>query len=426
MNEDFLQYIWKFQLFNKVNLFTTSGIPIDILNPGKQNEHAGPDFFNAKIRIGDTVWAGNVEVHLKASDWIKHHHQTNKSYDNVILHVVFNNDSPVKRNNGEVIPTLELKDIVIIALFNQYQQLLNNKAWVACESFIKNIDDFIIKAWLNRLLIERMERKAGEITRFLEKNNNNIEQTFYEFLAQWFGSKYNAEPFFLMAQSLPQNILARHKNNVNQIEALIFGQAGFLNEDFKDDYPRELAIEYKFLKNKYSLVPNEKHLWKFLRLRPANFPTIRLAQFAQLIYKSTHLFSKIIENADKNAIAKLLDVETAAYWENHYVFDKPSTKKIKKLGADAVDLIIINAIVPFIFAYAHINNVPTLIDKGIALLDDIEGEHNQIIYHWQTLGMPIKSASETQALLELKNNYCQNKKCLSCNLGNHILRSKLN
>lgn len=425
MNEDFLQYLWKFQLFKKVNLFTTTGAPLDILNPGKQNEHAGPDFFNAKIRIDDTIWAGNVEVHLNASDWVKHNHHHNKSYDNVILHVVFNNDIPIKRDNQELIPTLELKDNIIVDLYNEYQHLLNNKTWVACEHFLPNIEGFIKQAWLNRLLIERMERKAGEIVQYLVKNNNNLEQTFYEFLAQWFGSKYNAEPFFLMAQSLPQNILARHKNNILQIEALIFGQAGFLNEVYNDDYPLELTKEYEFLRKKYNLNPIEKHLWKFLRLRPANFPTIRLAQFAQLICKSTHLFSHIIENPVMNNITALFEVETSDYWVNHYLFDKKSTKKIKKLGVNSIDLITINAIVPFIFAYAQINNSPELIDKGIELLDKIKGEYNQITAKWKYLGMPTKTASETQALLELKNNYCQNKKCLSCNLGNHILRSKI-
>ena len=294
MKEDLLHYVWRYQRFDFSDLKTTEGEPVQIQQIGEHNLHAGPDFTNARIKIGDTLWAGNVEMHLKSSDWLKHNHSADKAYKNVILHVVLNEDETIRRETGERIPCIELKKLIPNKLSKVYLKLLNNEQWIPCQHHFYKVKEMTKMLWLDRLLVERLERKTAYVEELLEKNKNNWEETFYQIIARNFGFKTNAEPFEQLARSLPLITLAKHKNNLMQIEALLFGQAGLLEKDFEDEYPNKLKKEYLFLQKKHSLNPVQNESWKFLRMRPASFPTIRIAQFAQLIFSSVHLFSKIL------------------------------------------------------------------------------------------------------------------------------------
>jgi len=422
MSEEFLHYLWKYSLFDK-DLILSSGEIVEILNAGLHNFDAGPDFFNAKIKIENTIWAGNVEIHINSSDWKKHNHHIDKSYDNIILHVVFNNDSEIKRANGEIIPTVEISGKFNIKLLEKYQGFMNNKLWIPCQNQIQDANKFVVSKWFERLLIERLEKKTDNIYKTLELYNNNWKQTFYQHLARNFGFNLNAEPFELLSKSLPENYLGKHKDKIFQIEALLFGQAGLLDKNFSDDYPSNLKKEYLFLKHKFSLEPIDKHLWRFMRLRPGNFPTLRIAQFANLYSKSDDLFSIVLETGNYKDIFKIFDATTSPYWESHYVFDKLSVKKKKILGENAANLLIINTVVPFLFAYGNYKNIQSFKDRALEFLEQIPGEKNSIINRYEKLGMTSNKAYHTQALLELKKNYCNLKKCLQCSIGNELLKN---
>ncbi|MBI3500723.1 MAG: DUF2851 family protein [Bacteroidetes bacterium] len=422
MTEEFLWHIWKFRLFDNKDLQTTSGEEIKILKVGEHNSDSGPDFFNARIKIAGTEWAGNVEIHTSASDWHKHKHTTDKAYDNIILHVVHEADEKLHRRNGELIPTLELKNKIPQNIYGKYLQFKSSKDWIPCEKQIASVDKFTLNNWLDRLLVERLERKSKIITDSLKQNKNNWEETFYQMLARNFGQKINSDPFELLSKQLPVSVLSKHKNNLLQIESLLFGTAGMLEKDFKDDYPNELKKEFKFLKSKFKLKPIDSSLWKFMRLHPPNFPTIRISQFANLIYKSSHLFSKILEAGSVKQIIILLETETSEYWQTHYQFDKFSSKRIKKIGKDSINTIIINTIVPFLFIYGKEKGEEKYCDNALIFLEKLDAENNSIISKWKSIGLPAKSSYETQALLQLKNEYCSNKKCLSCGIGNALLK----
>jgi hypothetical protein len=422
--EDFLHYVWKFRLFDRIGLQTDDGEELEILSVGMHNTDSGPDFHNAHIRIGETVWAGNVEVHLSSSDWQKHGHTTDNAYENIILHVVYRNDAPLVLPNGRKVPTLQLKDRVPAELYNRYHQMVfGNQSIIPCESSIAGIDGLIMHNWLTRVLVERLEKRSAAVINTLTINRGDWEETFYQFLAANFGFKTNALPFELMAKSLPQLTLAKHKNNPMQIEAMIFGQAGFLEAELKDEYPLKLKKEYDFLRKKYSLKPIENHLWKFMRLRPQNFPTVRLAQFAALIVQSNHLFSKILEIKDINALRALFtSIKMNDYWDDHYRFDVPSKSSSKTLGASSIDILLINTLALFLFSYGKQHQQQYYISRSLKLLENLPAEQNNITEDFVTLGLKINNAFESQALLELKNNYCNYKKCLQCGVGNKILK----
>lgn len=420
MTEEFLQYIWNYNLFDKKPVRAFTGEKIEVLTTGEHNKDAGPDFFNAKIKIDDTTWVGNVEIHLKSSDWLKHKHDKDKAYDNVILHVVLVNDAETTRTNDEIITTVRLS--FDKKLFAHYQILLQSQLWIPCENDFHKIDKFIVAHWLNNLLVERLENKSDYILQNLSLNKNNWENTFYQQLARNFGFKLNAEPFELLAKSLPVVYLAKHKNNLLQIEALLFGQSGLLNDNFSDDeYFQSLKKEYKFLRHKFNLKPVDKHLWKFLRLRPSNFPTLRISQFATLIYKSTALFSKIIEVNGIKELNKLFKISASEYWDTHYVFNKESKKKKKILGKTAFNIIVINTIVPFLFVYGKSKDNEVYKNKAIKLLEELKPEKNSIINNWEKTGVKAINSFYSQALLQLKNEYCAKKKCLKCQIGNKII-----
>ncbi|HEY4194197.1 MAG TPA: DUF2851 family protein [Mucilaginibacter sp.] len=422
--EDFLQYVWKFRLFERENLQTTTGENIEIFSAGLQNSDSGPDFHNARLRIGDTTWAGNVELHLNSSDWRKHKHTTDNAYNNIILHVVYRDDEPLIMPDGRQIPTLELLNRVSPDLYNRYHHLVyGSQQFIPCEGSIRFVDDMAMRNWLTRVLVERLEKRSAAVMAALHKTNGDWEEIFYQFLAAQFGFKTNALPFELMAKSLPQLTLAKHKNNPLQIEALIFGQAGFLDEDFADDYPKSLKEEYTFLRKKYNLNPIEKHLWKFMRLRPQNFPTIRLAQFAALVIRSNHLFSKVLDIKRTDDLRKLFaDLPVNPYWENHYRFDVTSKPVSKSLGQSSIDILLLNTFVLFLFSYGKHNQQEYYINRSLKLLEQLPAEQNKIVTNFDLLGIKVNTAFDSQALLELKNNYCDYKKCLQCGVGNKILR----
>jgi hypothetical protein len=422
--EDFLHYIWKFRLFDRNDLKTVEGESIEIYASGIHNTDAGPDFHNARIKIGDTIWAGNVEIHVPSSDWRKHNHNNDRAYDNVILHVVYRDDEPVILPNGRRLPTLELENRINPDLYNRFHSLIyGNQSIIPCEGSIGHVDDMTIKTWLTRVLVERLEKRAETVIHALNVNRGDWEETFYQFLAANFGFKTNALPFEMLAKSLPQNILAKHKNNPLQIEALVFGQAGFLEGEPIDDYPKSLKNEYNFLRKKYSLTPIENHLWKFLRMRPQNFPTIRLAQFAALIVKSNHLFSKILDIREVKSLRDLFtDIQVNPYWEDHYRFDVSSKPSPKNLGTASIDGLLLNSLAVFLFSYGKHMQLEYYISRAMKLLENLPKEENNIITDFDVLGVKAKNAFETQALLELRNNYCNFKKCLQCGIGNKILK----
>ncbi len=421
--EEFLQYIWENKLFFTENNQTTSGEPVEVLNPGQHNSDSGPDFFNARIKIGDTVWAGNVEIHKKSSDWERHKHQTDKAYDSVILHVVEVDDKEVMRENSEKIPTLVLTYPDHLRI--NYQNLLLAQTWIACQNQFHKIDPVVLQLGFNRLMVERLEDKTGEIIQRLEQNNNDWNETFYQVLAKMFGFKVNAVPFELLAKAVPLKILAKHKNNLLQLEALLFGSSGLLNKELLgDSYFLQLRNEYSFLYKKYNLNAVESHLWKFMRLRPGNFPTIRISQMAALIYRSHGLFSKIIEIENIDELKELFDVSASEYWNSHYNFNKLSKRDSKKtLGEQSVNALIINVIIPFLFVYGEKQNREQLKNRALEFLEQLPPEHNSIITNWKKLGVETRSAFETQSLLQLKNIYCKQKKCLNCQIGVKIVKN---
>lgn len=422
MKEEFLHYLWKYKLYNTSNLTTVNGETIEIINSGLHNLDAGPDFFNGKVKVGKTTWAGNIEIHVKSSDWLKHNHQTDKAYDNVVLHVVYQYDKPVLDKNNQPIPTLELKNIIDQSLYGKYTDLIESKDWIPCGNQIKLVDDFTINTWLNRLAIERLERKSEEIKHTLSFNKNDWEQTFYQYLFKYFGLKVNALPFEQLAKNTPLKITEKH-NQLGSIEALFYGQAGFLEEELKDEYYQNLQKEYQFLKAKFKLQAIDKSLWKLLRLRPANFPTIRISQLSNVLAKNPRLFSKVIQAKTLAEIQDYFRVNASKYWDSHYQYGGDTTPpSTKKLGINTINNIIINVVVPFTFVYGKFKQDEILVEKALMLLENTPPEKNTIITNWKNLGVTIKQSMQTQSLIELKNNYCSAKKCLNCSIGNHLLK----
>ncbi len=423
MTEAFLQYIWKHRLFDSENLKTVEGQKITVHSTGQHNTDSGPDFFDARLTIGDTLWAGNVEVHVNSSDWLAHGHQHDKAYNNVILHVVANHNGDVKQTDG-----LEICTVVLSfpkQLQNNYQRLLDAETWIPCEHQVAEVDSFMIRYWLGQLAVIRLERKTIYTERILQRNVNNWEETFYQQLARSFGFSVNADPFEQLAISLPQNILAKNKGNQISIEALLFGQAGFLDEDapLPDAYYQELQNEYIFLRKKYNLNPLQRHQWKFMRLRPVNFPTVRIAQFAGLIYRSQQMFSKVREAESVEELKEIFQQQPSSYWETHYNFFKESVTKSKTIGKTSIQSILINTVVPILFAFGKHKEEAKYRERALRFLEEIESETNHIVKKWKKLGIKTRSASDTQALIELKSMYCDGKKCLACPIGNKLVNS---
>jgi hypothetical protein len=420
--EDFLFYVWQFKVFDKKELKTIDNQPIELQYTGVLNKNAGPDFQEAKLKIGGTEWAGNVEIHIRSSDWDRHHHTSDPAYNNVVLHVVYEYDKAVYRNDGSKVPTLEIKPYIHSDIENQYKALMQNLNWIPCEKQIGTIDELHLESWLLRMLVERLEQKSEAFVEILNEYKGSWDDAFYVTLARNFGFKTNALPFEMLARSLPQQILARHKNNPLQIEALVFGQAGFLENDSQDAYHKSLCKEFRFLKAKYNLKPIDKYLWKFLRLRPQNFPTLRLAQFSALIIKSSHLFSRILEVKKIKEIAKLFtDLPVSDYWLTHYRFEKEADAVSIQLGVSSVNNILLNSVAITLFCFGKSTGNDVIQDKAISLLEIIPFELNQITNRFIEIGVKKGNADRSQALLHLKKSYCDLKKCLNCAVGTKIV-----
>jgi hypothetical protein len=421
--EDFLHYVWQFKSFDYKGLQVLGGEDLAIIHQGFLNKNAGPDFSNAKIRIGDTVWAGNIEIHIKSSDWLKHHHQTDKSYENVILHVVYENDVDIKRIDGSILPVLVLKNRISNDLIERYANLFLTLNDFPCAAQIHTVAHVVIDSFLSRVLIERFEQKTQAVFETLDQTKGNWDETFYRFLSRNFGFKVNALPFELLAKAIPQQILGKHKDNTQQIEALVFGAAGFLNDQFEEEYPGLLKNEFQFLRRKYHIKPIEVTSWKFMRMRPQNFPTIRLAQFAALISRSNHLFSKIMEIKDMVALKSLFEnLPVNVYWQSHYHFKKTSEGASTQLGKSSVDNILLNTVALFLFAYGKHTGTQVYISRAIRLLESLPAEKNAITDKFVEAGINIDKAFSSQAVLQLKKQYCDKKKCLSCAIGIQILK----
>ncbi|GGI23451.1 DUF2851 family protein [Pedobacter mendelii] len=421
--EDFLHYVWQFRSFDNNDLKTADGESLKIIHQGFLNKNAGPDFNNAKIQISGTIWAGNIEIHLKSSDWLKHNHQSDASYENVILHVVYENDAEIKRIDGSVLPVLELKNRIAADLILKYENLFLTLTDFPCSAQIQTVDKLIIDSFLSRTLIERFEKKTQAVIETLNELNGNWDETFYRFMARNFGFKVNALPFELFAKAIPQPIYSKHKDNAQQIEALVFGSAGFLNDKFKEEYPAKLKQEFEFLQKKYNIKPIEVSMWKFMRMRPQNFPTIRLAQFAALIIKANHMFSKIMEISGVVELRGLFEnLPVNDYWKTHYHFKKDTVSVSTQIGKTSVDNILLNTVALFLFAYGKHTGTQFYISRAIRLLESLPPEENAITDKFNKAGVNMDNAFISQGILQLKKQYCDEKKCLSCNIGIKILK----
>lgn len=450
MTERLLQFIWQFQYFNKNELASVADENVQVIFPGQYNTNQGPDFTDAKIKIDNTVWAGTVELHIKTSDWEKHDHQNDSNYNNVILHVVWEDDGgrnsvPSKTKQSSVdpdgsrnsvpakgteqssvvratAPVLELKERVSKILLQRYEELMNSSSFIPCEKSIHTVRDITWKSWKERLLAERLLRKANIVETYLQQNNFHWEETFWWLLARNFGMKVNADAFESVARSIPINILSKQKQQIHQLESLLMGQAGLLEDKFEEDYPQLLQKEYQFQKSKHGIKPVPVPLL-FLRMRPGNFPTVRLAQLAMLVHEAAHLFSKIKEADSVKDLKQWFDITANDYWHYHYRFDESSAFKKKKLGDTMIDNIIINTVVPVLFAYGNYHSEQKYKDKALQWLEETAGESNSITKGFHKIGIENKNAYDSQGLIELKTQYCERKMCLDCSVGNAILKN---
>lgn len=423
MKEELLHYVWRMQRFDCHHLCTTDGQKINIIRFGELNQHAGPDFTDARIQIEDTFWAGNVEMHLKASDWLAHGHQHDPSYNNVILHVVMEEDCPIHYASGERIPCLELKTRIPNRVAKIYQRLQHNEHWIPCQQLLYKVPNITRQVWLDRLLVERLERRTTQIKEQLEAKQNDWEACLYHCLARSFGMKVNADPFEQLVAAIPFSIVMKHKHNLYQLEALFFGQAGLLEDVFEEDYPLQLQREYRFLAHKYGLRPISATHWKFLRMRPANFPTVRIAQFALLLHQTEHLFSKVLSIQQVKEVEHMFELHLSNYWQTHYLLNRPSVKKKKALGKTTIHLLVMNTLAPLLFLYGREKGYQVFCDKAMQLLAEIPPESNHIIAAWENLGVKPESAHESQALLELKHEYCDQRRCLECGIGHAMFNA---
>lgn len=421
MKEDFLHYIWLYKKLDISNLKTTQGEVLHILNFGQYIQQSGPDFFNAQIVLNEQKWAGNIEIHVKSSDWYVHHHEKDDNYNNVILHVVWEHDAPIFRKDNSEIPVLEIKKYVSKEELNKYHSLISPKSWIFCENQIEDVDEFIISNWQERLFFERLERKSQPINQLLLETENDWESVLFCMLAKNFGLNTNGESFLKVAKSITFSIIRKEALEVLYLESLLFGQANLIPIDIEDNYAKDLKSWYDYIALKYKLQQPILAPIQFFKHRPDNFPTIRLSQLAMIYHLNRNLFSKIIEVKSLKDLYSLFAISVSDYWKTHYNFDKSSPKKEKGLSKSFIDLIIINTIVPIQFAYAR-SQGKDISEQLIELLTEISSEKNTIIDKFNCFGIKSKNAFQSQALLQLKNEYCNNKKCLECAIGIQLLK----
>jgi hypothetical protein len=420
MKEEFLHYVWKYGFYHADKLRDHDGNLIEVIHPGEYNRDSGPDFFNARIRIGETEWAGNVEIHTKASHFELHGHHRDHAFDNVILHVTGENDRLVRNARGKEVLTVELEYDESIT--ERYTGLINNPLTIACQNDIMKIDRFVIRHWLHSLLVERLTGKSEHVNSILADTGGDWEETFYRVISRYFGFRVNTEPFEMLSSALPFRIIKKHIDNGFQVEALLFGTAGLLEEGLfrnaiEDEYYRELLREYKILSAKYSLKPVHGWLWKFSRLRPVNFPTVRISQLSSMLTGTEGLFSRVLETSDIKKLKSFFEVSASDYWDDHYVFGKRSRVRKKRTGETATDILLINSVIPVIFSYGLYRGDHKLTERALSFLDLIGEEDNLIIREWSEAGIVPVSAYETQALIQLRNEYCKKRRCLECRIG---------
>lgn len=424
MKEAFLQYIWENDLFDHNNMRTVTGQKLEIIKRGKLINNSCTTFFDAQIKIGDILWNGNIEVHVTSRNIKQKGKEASISRKNVILNVVDYYEKPIYNSRGEEILTYKLSYSDKLA--KTYEELINNTQSPICLSKLSHNDILKFKISIHSLTIERLERKYIEILRILQRNKYSWEETMYQLVARYFGANTNATAFEKLAQSIPQKILARQKQSSLQLEALLLGQSGLLYTSTPDTYQDTLITEYEFLKNKYSLKPLNKSIWKFTKTRPYSTPSLRIAQFAHFIWNSESLFSKILEKKSTKDIRNLFEISASIYWDTHFDFSISSKRKIKTMGKNTIDIIIINAIIPIIFTYGKYNKQEKHINRAINLLETIKPESNRITKQWEENGIKIQDAGESQAIIQLKTQYCEKKQCLHCIVGNILMHKNVN
>ncbi len=416
-----MQYVWKHRLWRSEDMVTNTGKKVRVVDPGLLNTDAGPDFFNAKIEIDGHMWVGNVEMHYRATDWKRHHHDSDKAYDSVILHVVAKDDAPVRRTNGELIPQLVLE---VSPQFNaDYASLVGATIEVPCATKIKQVPHLTIVEWVEGLAFERLHGKVERIHQLLDSFNGSWEDVCYVTLARNFGFGINNDAFERLARRTPLRLLGKHSDSVLQIEALLFGQAGMLDaqKPGMDSYYNQLCTEYAFLSNKFQLTPMEKESWKLFRIRPQNFPYRRIAMLAQFIEGGFRMMNRILEAEGEKEMRALFEVELSGYWTKHYTFGKPNERATATLSRSSTDIILINTVAPLLYAYGELTGNYEMTDKAIKLLEDLRAESNSIVSHFVAYGIDCPEALTSQALVQLKREYCDARKCIYCKIGHHLL-----
>ena len=416
MKEDFLYYLWENRLLTGT-LTTSQGELVEVVNPGYRNNDSGPDFLEARVKVGGQLWAGHVEIHVKTSDWRRHGHQDDKVYRNVVLHVVYCHDEMVND-----IPVMELKGHFDAALYHQYHELVNAQRWIACERQLHEVLPFTKNTWLERMAVERLQEKAQKVARLLTANKFDWEETLYRLLLRSFGMKVNNDAFETLASLLPFKTLLKHADQLTQLEAMLLGCAGFLTIESEEDYPLLLKREFEVMRTKFNLLSMPVEQWKFMRMRPVNFPTVRLAQLAQMIHRQGPLFSKIKEAATTGEAKALFEVQASAYWDTHYRVSVMGPTHPKRLGDSTADVLMINAVVPLLFCYGRFHKDERYCEKALSFLEFTDAEDNAIVRHYADRGMPPGNAMQSQALLHLNRYYCKRKRCLECSIGNNLLR----
>ena len=413
--ERLLHYVWKYKLYTSELLLTTEGKEISIIDAGIQNTNAGPDFFNAKVKTDNTVWAGSVEIHDKASDWLKHKHDKDKSYDTVILHVTGENDTEIYRTNGEMIPQLVIS--VPDNIRNNIDWLLHSEQQLPCINVIREADPFVLSSWMSSLVSERLERKTKDILNLLERYNDDWNEVFYIMLTRNFGFGLNSDAFEQLAHSLPMSYIRKQRHSISQVESLLFGQAGMLEENNNNEHYCLLQREYKFLSHKFGLKKIDTSRFKNLRTRPVNFPHVKLAQLSALWFKYDTLFSHLLHAGTLNEIRQYLRISASDYWDTHYNFKSPSASKPKIIGEDAINILIINTVVPMMFSYGQQHNLPEYCERATVILERLQPEQNSITRQFAGAGMKIATASDSQSVIQLKREYCEKRKCMYCRIG---------
>ena len=422
--EQLLHYIWKYKLYTNQTFVSSDGDEIEILNTGMLNSNAGPDFFNSKIKVGNKTWAGNIEIHKSSSDWKKHMHHIDPVYNSIILHVVEKIDCDIYTQDNRKIPQIAIDIPHNVA--SNYTQLLNSSFTIPCTNTLKDVPKIHLNNWLYALLVERLERKTNDIYTILDKFNNSWDETFYVLLARNFGFGLNSEVFERLALSLPYFYIQKHSDNIFQVEALLFGQAGLLEDNtILDDYFLQLKKEYHFLRKKYTLNNLDGFLFKSLRVRPQGFPQVRIAQLAAVLQQSKRLFSHVLEKEDVDLLRLFFHINASEYWQTHYTFGKPSNKKTKYPGDSSINVILINTVAPILFAYGKKNNIEKYCTNALAILEDLKPEKNSLITEFKKHGINPLNAADTQALIQLRKEYCDHRKCLYCKVGYQILSGKV-